>query len=46
MSRLSSFFHAVNPDELLYEGHVIVKDLGERMKRILFSVMERGGIEG
>ena len=45
-ARLASFLHIVDPAKQLYEGEEVAKLLGERVRRILFAVVERGDIQG
>ena len=45
-ARLASLLYLINPAKLLYEGEEVAQLLGERVKRILFSVVERVDIQG
>ena len=46
VARLASFLHIVDPAKQLYEGEVVAQLIGERVKRILFAVVEKGDIQG
>ena len=45
-SRLASLLHLVNPAKQLYEGEEVARIVWNRVKRILFTEVERGDIQG